>query len=140
VIVSLNNERAQYGKQIVATISAQLEMKYGRNFTEKNVRRMMRFVSEFPELKILPPLAAKLSWSHFIELFPLKSIESKMYYIQNAIDHNWGKRELRNQISRKAYERNELANIQLSAQQSDLLNTVLSYNTFTLYRFYLFKI
>ena len=55
----LKNERAQYGKQIVATVSAQLELKYGRNFNEKNVRRMMKFANEFSDLEILPPLAAK---------------------------------------------------------------------------------
>ena len=38
----------------------------------------MKFASEFSDLNILPPLVAKLTWSHFIELFPLKSIESKM--------------------------------------------------------------
>ena len=36
----LQNKRADYGKQIVPTVSAQLEKEYGRNFTEKNVRRM----------------------------------------------------------------------------------------------------
>jgi len=78
----LKNERAQYGKQIVATVSAQLELKYGRNFNEKNVRRMMKFANEFSDLEILPPLAAKLSWSHFIELFPLKSMESKKNHFE----------------------------------------------------------
>jgi hypothetical protein len=37
----LRNKRAEYGKQIVSTVSAQLEDKYGRNFAEKNVRRML---------------------------------------------------------------------------------------------------
>ncbi len=119
----LKNERAQYGKQIVATVSAQIELKYGRNFNEKNVRRMMKFANEFSDFEILPPLAAKLSWSHFIELFPLKSMESKIYYAQNAIENNWGKRELRNQIERKAFERNEIANLQFSERQPSLLNT-----------------
>jgi hypothetical protein len=119
----LKNDRAQYGKQIIATVSAQLELKYGRNFTEKNLRRMIKFYQEFSDFNILPPLVAKLSWSHFIELFPLKSIESKIYYAQNAIENNWGKRELRNQIERKAFERNEIANVQLSANQPSLLNT-----------------
>jgi predicted nuclease of restriction endonuclease-like (RecB) superfamily len=119
----LKNERAQYGKQIVATVSAQIELKYGRNFNEKNVRRMMKFANEFSDFEILPPLAAKLSWSHFIELFPLKSMEPKIYYAQNAIENNWGKRELRNQIERKAFERNEIANIQFSERQPSLLNT-----------------
>ena len=33
----LQNKRADYGKQIVSTVSAKLENKYGRNFTEKNI-------------------------------------------------------------------------------------------------------
>lgn len=119
----LNNERAEYGKQIVATLATQLENKYGRNFNEKNIRRMMQFSQEFSDFNILPPLAAQLSWSHFIELFPLKSTEAKLYYAQKAVEEFWGKRELRNQISRKAFERKEIANIQLSKFPAELQNT-----------------
>jgi predicted nuclease of restriction endonuclease-like (RecB) superfamily len=68
-------------------------------------------------------VATQLSWSHFIELFPLKSKEAKLYYAQNCIEQNWGKRELRNQIQRKAFERTELANLQFSTKQPDLMNT-----------------
>lgn len=71
------NERAEYGKQIVTTVSLQLAEKYGRNFEEKNVRRMMQFSHEFSDYNILPPLVAKLSWSHFLILIPLKSKEAK---------------------------------------------------------------
>lgn len=74
----LTNERAEYGKQIVVTVARQLEKRYGRNFTEKNVRRMMRFSQEFSDFNILPPLAAQLSWSHFLALIPLKSTEAKL--------------------------------------------------------------
>ncbi len=116
----LKNDRAQYGKQIIATVSAQLELKYGRYFTEKNLKRMIKFYQEFSVFNIFPPLVAKLTWSHFIELFPLKSIESKIYYAQSAIENNWGKRELRNQIECKAFERNEIANVQLSANQANM--------------------
>ena len=73
----LKNERAEYGKQIVTTVSLQLAEKYGRNFEEKNVRRMIRFAQEFSDYNILPPLVAKLSSSHFLILIPLKSKESK---------------------------------------------------------------
>jgi predicted nuclease of restriction endonuclease-like (RecB) superfamily len=121
--VILKNERAEYGKQIVTKVSSQLEYRYGRNFTEKNVRRMIRFAQEFNDYNILPPLVAKLSWSHFLELFPLKSFEAKLYYAQHSAEQNWGKRELRNQIAKKAFERTEIANTQLKNTQSDLLNT-----------------
>ena len=119
----LKNERAEYGKQIVGTVARQLELKYGRNFTEKNVRRMIRFAQEFSDYNILPPLVAQLSWSHFLILIPLKSKEAKLYYAQNCMEQNWGKRELRNQIQRKAFERTELANIQFLNSQPDLMNT-----------------
>jgi predicted nuclease of restriction endonuclease-like (RecB) superfamily len=119
----LKNDRAQYGKQIIATVSTQLELKYGRNFAEKNLRRMMQFSIEFSNFEILVPLARQLTWSHFLLLIPLKSIESKIYYAQNTIENNWGKRELRNQIERKAFERNEIANMQFSESQPSLLNT-----------------
>ncbi|SHG40948.1 Predicted nuclease of restriction endonuclease-like (RecB) superfamily, DUF1016 family [Flavobacterium segetis] len=119
----LNNERAEYGKQIVATVSQQLEHKYGRNFNEKNVRRMMQFSEQFSDFEIVVPLARQLTWSHFLILIPLKSIESKLYYAQKAIEEVWGKRELRNQISRKAFERKEIANLRLSNFPSDLQNT-----------------
>lgn len=119
----LNNERAEYAKAIVATVAAQLESKYGRSFTERNVRRMMQFSNDFSDLSIVSPLATQLSWSHFIELFPLKSTESKLFYAQKSIEEQWGKRELRNQISRKAFERKEIAATHLSKFPSDLQNT-----------------
>jgi predicted nuclease of restriction endonuclease-like (RecB) superfamily len=119
----LKNERAEYGQQIVLTLSRHLEDKYGRNFTLRNLRRMIQFATDFSDFQIVSPLAAQLSWSHFIELFPLKSIESKLYYAQNAIEQNWGKRELRNQIARKSFERNEIANTKLAGMQPELVNT-----------------
>ncbi len=119
----LKNERAAYGKQIVTSVSLQLAEKYGRNFNERNVRRMMQFALDFNDFRIVSPLAAQLSWSHFIELFPLKSKEAKLYYAQNCMEQNWGKRELRNQIQRKAFERTELANIQFLNSKPDLMNT-----------------
>ncbi len=119
----LKNERAEYGQQIVLTVSTQLELKYGRNFSEKNLRRMIQFAIEFSDFEIVVPLARQLSWSHFLILIPLKSIESKLYYAQNALEQNWGKRELRNQIERKSFERNEIANTKLVALQPELMNT-----------------
>lgn len=119
----LKNERAEYGKQIVAAISAQLEANFGRNFSEKNVRRMIQFTEQFPDFEIVVPLARQLSWSHFLILIPLKSKEALSYYSQKAVNENWGKRELRNQISRKAFERAEIANFQQTQIDTTLHNT-----------------
>ena len=84
---------------------------------------MKQFSHEFSDFEIVVPLARQLSWSHFLILIPLKSKEAKLYYAQNCMEQNWGKRELRNQIQRKAFERTELANIQFLNSQPDLMNT-----------------
>lgn len=63
----LQNQRADYGKQVVPTLAAQLERLHGRSFSERNLRRMMQFATVFIDLKIVTPLATQLSWSHFIE-------------------------------------------------------------------------
>jgi len=112
--VLLGGERAGYGKQIVVTLAQQLRLKYGSSFEYSNVTRMINFAGRFPDVQIVVPLAQQLSWSHFIALLPLKSDEAFMYYAQDAISRCLGKRELRRQISRKAYERQEIANIQLT--------------------------
>jgi predicted nuclease of restriction endonuclease-like (RecB) superfamily len=43
---------------------------------------------------------------------PLEAKKARLYYANDAITRNLGIRELRNQISRKAYERREIANSQ----------------------------
>jgi predicted nuclease of restriction endonuclease-like (RecB) superfamily len=119
----LQNKRADYGKQIVVTVSRQIETKYGRSFSDRNLRRMMQFATVFNDFKIVTPLATQLSWSHFIELFPLKTDEARMFYAKKAIEESWGKRTLKQQIARKSFERNEIANTQMSTFKSELLNT-----------------
>lgn len=119
----LKNERAEYGKQIVTTVSLQLEKLYGRSFNEKNLRRMMRFAEVFEDFTIVAPLVRQLSWSHFLMLLPLKSKESRGYYAQNAIEATWSKRELQHQIERKAYERQEIASLQITDELSDFKDT-----------------
>jgi predicted nuclease of restriction endonuclease-like (RecB) superfamily len=112
--VVLDGERAGYGKQIVASLAQQLKEKYGSTFDYTNVRRMMQFSTRFPDFEIVAPLAQQLSWSHFIELLPLKSDEALLYYANDATVRNLGTKQLRAQISRKAFERREIANTRIS--------------------------
>jgi predicted nuclease of restriction endonuclease-like (RecB) superfamily len=112
--VVLDNERADYGKRILPALAAKLVKQYGNPFSERNLYRMMLFAERFADTEILPPLAAKLSWSHFIELLPLKTQAARMYYANDAVLRHYGAKELRRQISRKAYERRQIANSQLT--------------------------
>jgi len=111
----LQNKRAGYGKQIVVTLSRQLKEKYGRSFEEKNLRRMIQFAEQFTDEEIVVTLSRQLSWSHFLALIPLKSSEAKMYYARESINGVLGVRNLRKLISRKAFERKEIADTQITA-------------------------
>ena len=119
----LKNERAEYGRQIIGTVAKQLVEKYGSQFEEKNVRRMMRFAEVFSDFTIVAPVVRQLSWSHFLMLLPLKSEESRSYYAQKAIEETWSKRELQHQIERKAFERQEIANLQIADEFEEIKNT-----------------
>ncbi len=44
----LNDKRAEYGQEIVSTVSRQLMDCYGKGFSDKNLRRMMHFGEAFP--------------------------------------------------------------------------------------------
>ena len=114
----LDGERAEYGKRVVVTLSQQLVRKYGSAFELRNLRRMVQFAELFPDLKIVSPLATQLSWSHFVEILPLASHEARLFYARDAANRHLGKRELRKQISRKAFERQEIANSQLSVDST----------------------
>ena len=110
----LQNKRAGYGKQIVVTLSRQLTEKYGRSFEEKNLRRMLQFAEQFFDEEIIVTLSRQLSWSHFLVLIPLKSYDAKMFYARESLNGGLGVRDLRKMISRKAYERREIANTQIA--------------------------
>jgi hypothetical protein len=61
----LKQKRAEYGAEIVVTLSRQLEEEFGQGFGEKNLRRMVQFAELFPSQKIVVALLRQLSWSHF---------------------------------------------------------------------------
>ena len=119
----LLNKRADYGKQIVVILSEKLMTRYGRSFEEKNLRRMLQFSEQFEDFSIVVTLSRQLSWSHFLVLLPIKQAEAKQYYANLSSVEYWSVRDLRKQIARKAFERNEIANTQLSTFKPELLNT-----------------
>ena len=60
----LTDKRAEYGKQIVATLSQQLVPEYGHGFSLPALFRMMRCAEVFPDPRIFSTLSRKLGWSH----------------------------------------------------------------------------
>ena len=106
----LDNQRAEYGKQIVAQVARQLQEEYGsKGFDEKSIRRMMQFANLFADEQIVAQAARKLSWSHFIEVLPLKDDLQREFYITMAASGKWGRDRLRKEIDGMLFERTAIS-------------------------------
>ena len=106
----LGNQRAEYGKQIVASVSRQLQQEYNiKGFDEKNIRRMMQFTSLFPDSQIVATVSRQLSWSHFVEVLPLKDDLQREFYLTLAASEKWSVRKLRKEIDGMLFERTAIA-------------------------------
>jgi predicted nuclease of restriction endonuclease-like (RecB) superfamily len=105
-------DRAKYGDQLIKRVGDQLAQEFGRGFEAKNLRRMAQFAQVFAEPEIVATLSRQLSWSHFVNLLPLKTEPARQFYASQAASQAWSVRELRHQIERKAFERTELASLQ----------------------------
>ena len=118
----LNNERAEYGKQIVATLSRQLTEEFGSSFSAKYLRKMMQFNQVFPDFQIVASLMRQLSWTHFVLLIYLKNDLERDFYTQMCRIEKWSVRTLQKKIDSMLFERTaiskkpeELAKLELKA-------------------------
>lgn len=88
----LKGERAEYGEQIVSTLSRQLESEYGRGFSEKSLRHMIRFAETFPDQRIVSALMRQLSWTHFLSIIYLQDSLQRDFYAQMCRIERWNVR------------------------------------------------
>ena len=105
----LKEKRAEYGAEIVATLSRQLETEFGRGFAEKNLRRMVQFAEAFPHERIVATLRRQLGWSHFKEIIPQEDELKRDFYAEMCRIERWSVRTLRKKIGGMLYERTALS-------------------------------
>ena len=98
----LKNKRAEYGNEIVVTLSQQLTAEYGNSFTRANLFRMVQFAEVFPDEEIVVTLSRQLSWSHFLAILPIKDQLSRDFYAEMCRIERWSVRTLRSKILRNA--------------------------------------
>ncbi|MEW6686894.1 MAG: PDDEXK nuclease domain-containing protein [Candidatus Edwardsbacteria bacterium] len=123
--------RAEYGEKLLKKLSADMTAKFGRGFSERNLRNIRVFYLNFPIRQTLSAksserqkskrlswksegeksqtLSAKfepmLSWSHYCELLKVEEPLARSFYEQEAIQNNWSVRELKRQINSMLFER-----------------------------------
>ncbi|MRX11388.1 DUF1016 family protein [Pseudoduganella sp. FT25W] len=111
----LAGERARYGAQLMISLGQKLEREFGRGFEVQNLRRMVQFAQAFSNLEIVASLMRQLSWTHFLQLIPIKAEAARYYYADRSVSEGWSVRELRRQIDRKSYERSQISGLEDSS-------------------------
>jgi predicted nuclease of restriction endonuclease-like (RecB) superfamily len=105
----LKDKRAEYGEEIVATLSQQLTKEYGSGWSRYNLARMIRFVEQFPDQNIVATLSQQLGWSHFKEMIPLEDDLKRDFYAEMCRVERWSVRTLRQKIAGMLFERTALS-------------------------------
>ena len=105
----LAGQRASYGEEILPTLSAKLEPDYGKGFSARNLARMIKFSEAFPDEPIVATLSQQLSWSHFVEILPLKKPLEREYYAEMCRVERWSVRTLRERIGSQLYLRTAIS-------------------------------
>ena len=106
---NLQDARAEYGKQILASVSRELTVEFGPAFNLRSLYRAIQFRQCFPDLPIVSTLSTQLNWSHFIELLPIETPLARDFYAEMCRVEHWNVRTLRLKIGGMLFERTALS-------------------------------
>ena len=96
------NDRAEYGKNLLRYLSERLTAEFGKGFDESNLRRMRQFYLTFP---IRDTLCHELSWSHYRVLMRIPDKTAREFYTEECAKSAWSVRQLERQIHTMYYQR-----------------------------------
>ena len=95
-------DRAKYGDGLIKEYSLKLSKEIGKKYNITTLKRMRQF---YLIIGKGATLWHQLSWSHYRELLPLKDINEINYYVKITIEQYLSKRQLRERIRNKEYQR-----------------------------------
>ncbi len=96
------NDRADYGKQVLKQISTKLTAEFGKGFDTSNLSNMKQFYVLY---KNYDTVCHELSWSHYRLLIRVKDEKSRLFYTSECAKSLWSVRQLQRQINTMYYQR-----------------------------------
>ena len=105
----LENKRAEYGKEVVKTLSQELTQEFGKGWSEQHLRHCLRFAETFQDKEILYALSRQLSWTHFRTVMYVNDELKREFYIQMTRIENWNTRTLNEKIDSMLFERTAIS-------------------------------
>lgn len=105
----LQGERAEYGKQVIATLAQQLTNEYGRGWGARQLRDCLRIAEVFPDERIVHTVCAQLSWSHLRLLVGIDDPLKRDFYIEMGRQERWSVRQLQERMGSMLFERTAIS-------------------------------
>ncbi|ELA9389340.1 DUF1016 family protein [Vibrio parahaemolyticus] len=105
----LGGGRADYGKQVIATLASELTAQYGKGWSKRNLAQMVKFAEVFTDAHIVQTLSAQLSWSHFVILCAIDDPLKRDFYTSMAMQERWSTRTLDERIGALLFERTAIS-------------------------------
>lgn len=105
----LVDQRADYGDQIIESVSAKLSLQFGPGYSRSALFRMVRFSKLYPDTKIVATVSRQLSWSHIVLLCQMDEELKRDFYLQMACIEKWSVRTLREKMGSMLFERTALS-------------------------------
>jgi predicted nuclease of restriction endonuclease-like (RecB) superfamily len=123
--------KAKYGNSLIKELSKRLTARYGKGFSETNIRYIRQFyleyqldtgihhavrdeLNQFDSSTIryalrtesqIPNFSCNLGWTHYRELMRVKRTDARAFYEIEASNNNWSARELQRQIASLLFDR-----------------------------------
>ena len=105
----LHQRRANYGEEIIQTLSGKLTAEFGSGFSRSNLFNMVRFAETYPDARIVQTLSGQLGWSHFTQLLPVENLLARDFYTEMCRLERWSVRTLQEKISSQLFLRTALS-------------------------------
>jgi predicted nuclease of restriction endonuclease-like (RecB) superfamily len=115
-MIALRQKQEGWGTGVIPQLAKDLhnELPEEKGFSERNIKRMLAFYREYPDLAVVPqPVALfdsavllALPWGHHAELMTkIKDRGVRYWYMQAAIENGWSRNILLMQMETSAHQR-----------------------------------
>lgn len=96
------NDRAEYGQNLLKYLSNRLTPEFGKGFNERSLRNMRQFYVAYQTSDVL---CSELSWSHYRLLMKIADKDARNFYTEECAKAAWSVRQLERQINTMYYQR-----------------------------------
>ena len=96
--------KAEYGQNLIPELSQKLTTEFGKGFSTTNLKQMRTFYLTYSKGQTVSD-EFRLSWSHYLMLMRIDSVEERKFYEIETAENSWSLRELQRQFDTSLYER-----------------------------------